>query len=118
VKKLGLIVQGLPYGRRSARADLDLALAAAALDFRLDVFFLGGAVMQLAARRDAGGALLPRGYRAWASLGEYDGSRVHAEKHWLDFCLEQDIGLLMPVVPMSRPEMSLAWRRCDRVLVN
>jgi sulfur relay (sulfurtransferase) complex TusBCD TusD component (DsrE family) len=118
VKKLALIVRGLPYGRRSARSDLDLALAAAALDFRVDVFFLGGAVMQLAARRDAGGALLPAGYRAWASLCDNAEFRVYAEKCWLDFCVERDIGLLMPVVPLTLEEISSAWRGCDQVLVN
>jgi sulfur relay (sulfurtransferase) DsrF/TusC family protein len=117
VTKIGLIVRGEPYGRRSARADLDLALAAVAMDFQLELFLVGSAVMQLAARRDTGRALLPAGYRAWASLVEYPGVRAHAENRWLDFCAEQNVDLVLPVAPLTRSAMSEAWRLCDRVLV-
>ena len=61
---LGLLVARPPYAARAPRAELDLALAAAALDYRLEIYFLGSAVLQLADDRGAEPAMLPSGYRA------------------------------------------------------
>ena len=66
---LALIVRDPPFAHRAARADLDVALAAAAMDFRLEIFFFGQAIMQLALERDCRDAMLPAGYRAWAAQG-------------------------------------------------
>jgi sulfur relay (sulfurtransferase) DsrF/TusC family protein len=114
---LALIVRNAPYRKRVARTDLDMALAAAALDFSIRVYFLGDSVMQLAAERDAGGAMLPAGYRAWAALPELADTRVFAEETWLDVCLAGGMDLVLPVEALSESRMRFSWRNCDHVLV-
>jgi sulfur relay (sulfurtransferase) DsrF/TusC family protein len=117
VSGLALIVRGHPWQHRAARADLDLALAAAAMDFGLDVYFLGEALMQLAADRDSETALLPPGYRAWAALPELAEARFYAEREWLDRCADAAIELILPVSALSADQMQARWRRCRHVLV-
>lgn len=112
-----LMVRSRPYEHRAARADLDLALAAAALDFRLDVYFLGSALMQLAAGRETAPAMLPAGYRSWAALPDLAEVRLHAQREWLDRCERRGIRLLLPVEAMSAEQMKQKWRRCRHALV-
>ena len=114
---LALIVRGHPWHHRAARADLDLALAAAAMDFGLEVFFLGGALMQLAADRDSEAAMLPPGYRAWAALPDLAELRIFAEREWLERCERAAIPLVLPVQALSADEMRAKWRRCRHALV-
>jgi sulfur relay (sulfurtransferase) DsrF/TusC family protein len=117
VAGLALIVRGHPWQHRAARADLDLALAAAAMDFRLEVYFLGEALMQLAADRDSEAALLPPGYRAWAALPELADARFYGESEWLDRCASASIELTLPVRALSAEQMQAGWRRCRHALV-
>ena len=114
---LALIVRGAPYERRVARSDLDIALAAAALDITISVYFQGCSVMQLAAKRNVSEALLPAGYRAWAALPDLSGARIYAEQNWLDLCRTAGLDLVLPVTAMSEPDMKRYWRNCDHVLV-
>jgi sulfur relay (sulfurtransferase) DsrF/TusC family protein len=116
-RRLALIVRGLPFGRRAPRADLDLALAAAAMDFDLEVYFLGEALLQLAAERDGTAALLPPGYRAWAALPGLAEVRVFGELEWLRRCERCGIELAMPVEGLDPEQMRAGWRRCRRTLV-
>jgi len=115
--RIGLIVRHPPWRHRAARADLDLALAAAAMDFQLDVYFLGPALLQLAAERDSRGALLPTGHRAWGSLSEFADARVYAEQAWLEECARRSIALLFEPDPLSPEAMRDSWRRCRHVLM-
>jgi sulfur relay (sulfurtransferase) DsrF/TusC family protein len=114
---LALIVQSAPYRDRVARSDVDIALAAAALDFDIRIYFQGYSVMQLAARRNASKALLPKGYRAWAALPDLAGARIFAEQKWLDLCLAAGLELVLPVESLGAAEMKRSWRTCDHVLV-
>lgn len=114
---LALIVRNAPYRERIARADLDFALAAVALDFSIRVFFQGHSVMQLVAQRDVSQALLPSGYRAWAALPELGDARVFAEQSSLDACLLRGMTLVMPVEALSLSQMKRSWRGCDYALV-
>ena len=116
-RRLALIVRGLPFGRRAPRADLDLALAAAAMDFDLEVYFLGAALLQLAAERDGAAALLPSGYRAWAALPGLAEVRVFGEREWLRRCERRGIDLAMPVEGLDPEQMRAGWRRCRQALV-
>jgi len=116
-QSLALIVRDPPFAQRAARADLDVALAAAALDFRLEIFFLGKAVMQLAHERDCHAAMLPVGYRAWAALPELAEVRMYAEPAWLERCERRMIPLLLRLEPLSTAEMSVRWRRCQQVMM-
>lgn len=116
-RRLALIVRGRPFGRRAPRADLDLALAAAAMDFDLEVYFLGEALLQLAAERDSAAALLPPGYRAWAALPGLAAVRVFGELEWLQRCERGGIELTMPVEALSPEQMRAGWRRCRHAMV-
>lgn len=117
VARLGLIVRGHSWHLRAARADLDLALAAAALDFSLELYFLGPALLQLAADHDSKGAMLPAGYRAWAALPELAEIVVYAERNWLEYCDRSAIRLLLPVQGLRAEDLRAGWRQCRHVLV-
>lgn len=114
---LALLVQSRPYENRASRANLDLALAAAAMDIELYVYFAGAAIMQLASRRDCETALLPPGYRAWAALPELAETVIYGEQAWLDYCELMKTGLVLPVRALSAPDMSTHWRRHDHAMV-
>lgn len=116
-RSLALIVRGLPYARRAPRADLDLALAAAALDFRLEVYFVGPALLQLAADRGGAAAQLPPGYRAWAALPELADVRLFGEHEWLRRCEDHGIELFLPVAGLQEGQMRAGWRQCRTTLV-
>jgi len=116
-QRLGLIIRGHPYARRAARTDLDLALAAAALDWKLDLFFIGPALLQLAADREPAGALLAGGLRGWSALPELAETRMFAERDWLKRCERDGIRLQVAVTALAADAMRAAWARCDRVLV-
>jgi sulfur relay (sulfurtransferase) DsrF/TusC family protein len=111
-KRLAVLVRSPPYRQRAARADLDPALAAAALDFDLDLYFLGSAVLQLAAGQDGRAALLPAGYRAWAALPGLTGVRAFAQREWVERCRRESIELLLPLQALSADEMAEGWRQC------
>ena len=115
--RLALLVRDRPYRRRAARASLDTALAAAALDFRLEVYFLGQAVLQLLAERDPAPALLPAGYRGWAALPELTELRVFAERRWLQRCARDGLDLLLEPEPLGAADMARRWRDCPQALL-
>ena len=115
--RLALIIRSRPYAHRAARADLDFALAAAALDFELEIYFMGDALLQLADRRNAEAAMLTPGYRAWAALPDLVGTRIFAEAAWTERCRENGIGLILPVESLSAERMNRAWRDCPQVMV-
>ena len=115
--RLALIVRGLPYGRRAPRADLDLALAAAALDFELEVYFIGASLLQLAAERDGSAARLPPGYRAWAALPDLSEVRMFGELEWVQRCEQGGIALEAPVEGLDPDRMRSRWRACRQAWV-
>jgi sulfur relay (sulfurtransferase) DsrF/TusC family protein len=114
---LALLVQSRPYEHRASRANLDLALAAAAMDFELYIYFAGSAVLQLATRRNCDAALLPPGYRAWAALPELAETVVFCEKAWLDYCRLMKTELVLPTKALTPTEMVTSWRRHDHAMV-
>ncbi|MGD2127648.1 MAG: DsrE family protein [Lysobacterales bacterium] len=114
---LGLLVRSGAYAHRSARADVDIALATAALDIGLEVYFLGDSVTQLAATRDPGPALLPPGYRAWAGLPELGAAHLFAEQGWLERCEQLGLQLSMGVEGLDRDALLSRWRRCTHTMV-
>jgi sulfur relay (sulfurtransferase) DsrF/TusC family protein len=116
-QRLALIVRGHPWRRRAARADLDLALAAAAMDYDLEVYFLGDALLQLADKRQCEAALLPSGYRAWGALPGLADARFYAEREWLERCDRSRIRLILPVRALGADQMRAGWRSCHHALV-
>ena len=115
--KLARIVRSRPYAHRAARADLDFALAAAAMGFELEIYFLGEALLQLTDRRNPEGAMLTPGYRAWAALPDLASTRVFAEAHWTNRVQELGIDLIMPVESLPPDRMRQSWRECPQVMV-
>lgn len=114
---LGLIVRSHPYQRRSARTELDVAIAALVMDFRLEVYFLGAAMLQLAVERDVKAALLPAAYRAWASLPDLGELKMFAEEAWLERYPPAQFLLPVPVQGLQTDRMQEGWRRCDYSVV-
>lgn len=115
--RLALLVRNHAYRRRASRAELDTALAAAALDLRVEVYFLGRSLLQLAARRDPAPALLPAGCRGWSALPDLAEVEIFAERGWLQRCSDEGIDLLLPVQALGPTEMAERWRACDRALL-
>ncbi len=115
--RIALLVQTGPGRSRESRAEVDLALAALALDAELEVYFLGDAVLQLADALDVTAAELPAGYKAWSALSELGEVRVFAESGWLARCERRGIELGMAVEGLGPARMKRGWRACDQVLV-
>jgi sulfur relay (sulfurtransferase) DsrF/TusC family protein len=114
---LALLVAAAPFARREPRAELDVALAAAALDARLEVFFLGDALLQLARERDVAPAGLAAGYRGWAALPELGDVRVFAEAAAVERCRAAGIDLVLPVETLAAEDLRRRWRCAARAMV-
>ncbi len=117
--KLGLIVHDSAYEQRSARTQLDVAMLAATLDFNLHIFFIGKALLQLVSRGDTAAALLPAGYRAWASLPDLVDQaelQVYADVEWLERLRRNGQGVCLPVRACSAIEMRREMKLCERLL--
>lgn len=115
--RVALLVRSGPGRSRESRAEVDLALAALAMDANLDVFFIGDAILQLAASKDSHAAELPAGYKAWSALPDLGEARVFAESSWVRRCEQLGIELCTAVEPLGFARMKRDWRRCDQVLV-
>lgn len=114
---LALLVTRGPFSSRDARAELDVAMAAAALDRRLELFFIGDGLLQLARERDAGPALLPPGARGWAALPELAAVRAFASDEDLRRCERLGIEFILPVEPLPAESLRRRWRRAAQAMV-
>ena len=112
-----LLVRSHPYQRRSARAELDVALAALIMDYRLEVYFIGPSILQLLTDRNTEPAQLPAAYRAWASLPDLGEFALFAEQQWLDRLVETNSRLLMSVRGLDPGLLRQRWRHCDYSMV-
>lgn len=112
-----LLVTNGPFAGRAARADLDVAMAAAAMGHRLEVYFLRDALLQLSTAADGAAALLPAGLRAWSALPELGEVRIFAEQGRLDRW--RDLGLVfpLPVEALDEDGMRTRWRTAEKVMV-
>lgn len=115
-RSLAILVASAPYKARSARHELDVALAAAALDFRLEVYFLGSALLQLVTG-SAAEALLPPGYRGWGALPDLGDARFFAEQAWLDRMRAGGATMALPVEGLDPAAMKRRWRGCRHSMV-
>ena len=113
---LGLIVRQAPYRQRSARAQLDVALAAAVLELPLEVYFFGDGVWQLAAHHDPALAALPSGLKGWAALPTMTTVRFFADDG-LQCRLENgELEPQLAVEFLDAPAMRARWGRCSQVM--
>ena len=99
----GLLVTSAACRSRETRAEIDLALAALTLDYRLEVYFSGDAILQLADDRDGKAARLPAGYRAWSAMPDLGDVRFFAESAWIGRCERRGVTCACP---------SRAWDMC------
>jgi sulfur relay (sulfurtransferase) DsrF/TusC family protein len=114
---LALIVRTRPHRHRETRAELDFALAAAAMDCKVEVYFMGSALLQLASGRDSEKALLPGGYAAWAAVPDLAETRFFADEGSLRRYRDSGLQWIHPVEGLDAAGMRKHWRRCDRVVV-
>ena len=113
---LALIVRQAPYAQRDARAQLDVALAAAALEVPLEIYFLGDGAWQLALSRAPDGAWLPRGLKGWAAIAELTTARYFVESAVADRMNTLGAATVVPVEELPITEMSRRWRACMKVM--
>ncbi|KAA9129841.1 hypothetical protein F3N42_13735 [Marinihelvus fidelis] len=117
LETLGLIVRQPPWQGRSGRDQLDLAMAAASMDVRLELFFVGDGLLQLVAGRQPGAAGLPAAANAWTALHELGPVRFMAEAGPLEAMRASGMAFGVEVEPLSSTDMRARQRDCDRLLV-
>ena len=114
---IGLLVRSGPFKGRSSRDQLDIALAAACLDFHLELFFIGEGVLQLLADRNARAGSLPGGVKAWKSLPGISSVNAWVAAGVPESRMLESAGALLDIQAASPCEMARRLARCDRVLV-
>lgn len=111
-----MIVRQAPYQQRSARTQLDVALAAATLELPLELFFLGNSVWQLAAERNIQAAGLPRGLKGWGALAQMTEVTFFADQAQLQLMRDAGVETTVGIEAMNPGNMTRRWRGCKRVL--
>ena len=114
---LALLVRSAPYQRRSARAELDIALAALTMEIRLETYFIGSSVLMLQAERSPDSARLPVGYKAWGALPDLGDCSIYAESAWLERLTKSANPLVLPVEGLDLNEIGSRWRQADYAMV-
>ena len=115
-RPLGLVVRQGPYAQRDARAQLDVALAAAVLELPLEVYFMDGGAWQLAAGRASRPALLPGGLKGWAALPDMTTVRYFAGPDLCGRLVEFGVDLVVPLESLEIEAMADRWRNCRQVM--
>lgn len=113
---VGFIVRQPPYAQRSPRAQLDVALAAAALELPLEIYFLGDGIWQLVVRREASVALLPGGLKGWAALPDMTEVRFFAEPNQCNRLKRLGAQTAVPVQALDGSSMARRWQGCSKVV--
>lgn len=106
-----------PYAQREPRAQLDVALAAAALEVPLEVHFIGNGVWQLARQHQPAAADLSRGLKGWAAVAEMTEARFFVETDALELVTELGVDTVVEVEALGRAAMSRRWRGVTKVLM-
>lgn len=114
---LCLLVTAGPFAGRESRAELDVAMAAAAMDYSLEVYFLDDALLQLAGGVQGTAALLPPGLKGWAAVPELGTVRMFAEQNHLARLEDLGIVLAAEVVALDESGMRTRWRGAAIVMV-
>ncbi len=113
---LAMIVTQSPYRQRSARTQLDVALAAATLELPLELYFIGDGVWQLSSERKPEAVGLPKGLRGWAALAGMTRVAFFADALQLENMNRLGSDTIVDVESLSLEEMSGRWRHCSRVM--
>ena len=113
---IGLVVRQRPYAQRSPRAQLDVALASAALDQSLEVYFLGEAIEQLSGSKRPERAGLPRGLKGWAALPDLVELRCFADGEAKLLRDHGDLELSLAVEFLSDEALSGRLSKCRHLI--
>lgn len=105
-----------PYAQRSSRAQLDVALAAAALELPLEIYFIGDGLWQLATGRDPDAAWLPPGLKGWAAISGMTRAHFFAESECRERLAEAGVEWLVPFESLDLASMAHRWRSCRQVM--
>ena len=117
-KRLALVVRSGPYQGRSARDQLDVALAAATLEYSLELFFLGQGALQLLEGQQPGEAGFPPGGRGWKSLPALTTVRAWVEQGEAErLAAAGRSSLLLDVNELGAAEMAERVAACEWVWV-
>jgi sulfur relay (sulfurtransferase) DsrF/TusC family protein len=112
--QVAIVVGRPPFSVRASRSELDVALAAAALELNLELFFIGPAVWHLVEDKQPEAAGLSRGTRGWKLLPQLAPVNAWADSGWLERagCRK----LMLPVAGLDAAAMGRRIARCDTVL--
>ena len=116
VADLALLVATPPYAGRDARSELDVALAALAMEQRLELYFTGAGLLQLVREREPRPARLPAGYRGWAALPDLGDVGVFGEADGLRRLARLGLETELPVTPLAATELAQRWRAAARAM--
>ena len=111
-----MVVRQSPYGSSLARASLDTALAAAALEQPVSLLFMGDGVLQLIPGQQSEAIGVKNIGRLLASLPLYDIESVYidagaAARYQLDTS-----NLVLPVRPVDPAAIRVLINHCDHVI--
>ena len=115
--RFGLLVRSASFCGRSARDQLDIALAAATLDWTLELFFLGPGSLQLLEGCQPSQAGLPRGLRAWKSLADLTEVKAWVVPGVRERLFAAGHSPLIKVDELAESDMALRLAHCDQVWV-
>ena len=117
VKKVGLIVRSGPFKGRSSRDQLDMALAAAALELQLEIFFVGEGMLQLRAECDPRTAQLPGAGKGWKALPDLTRVNSWVADTAMTGVFSPAIEHLLEVRAISQSEIADRLAACDLAMV-
>ena len=96
---------------------MDIALAAATLDYELELFFIGRGALQLLGTHDPTAAHLPRGSRGWKSLPGLTGVKAWIEPGVAATLDQPGQSLLLPAQELAPSLMAERLAACSRAWV-
>lgn len=115
-KAIALVVRQPPYAQRSARTQLDVALAAASLELPLEIYFLGDSLWQLATQREPGPAGLARGLKAWSAVSDMTRVGFYADARQIRQLQKSGVETIIEIEGIEATEMASRWRSCLQVV--
>lgn len=115
-KTLLVIVRQPPYGSSLARASLDTALAAAALELPVSLLFMGDGVLQLLPDQHSESIGVKNIGRLLGSLPLYDIESVYIDAGAAARFQIETSDLVLPAKPMDPAAMRGLINDCDHVI--
>ncbi len=93
-----------------------MALAAAALELPLEIYFIGNGIRQLAGNHEPETAALPPGLKGWAAITDMTAARFFAEPDRVHHMENLRLKTTVRLESLDRAGMSRRWRNCSRMM--